>query len=280
MGNIINKVHIGNICDSEYNGKFIIESLVDSDCTLYGTKNEKLYYIKFLDTGFRTVATRNSIHNGKIKDYLKPSVANVGYIGSKMDVSTDRYIYMMYKPWNDMIHRCYDVNDGDYKYYGGIGIRVSERWFNFTTYLGDLPMLFGYESKLMYPSMYQLDKDYLQLNIPKSERIYSLRTCIFLSKYDNIMIMARENQESSCGYYGVLYKDHSWCCRINNVIYGRFTIPEAAANLYNYIYPAMHIPFNNISLLNDTVPFIPYHELHKYITKGKQRWLNDYPEME
>ena len=161
-----------------------------------------------------------------------------------------------------MINRCYNKNNSDYYLYGGMGVRVDERWFNFSNFFEDAKLLPGYEYKIKYPTMYQLDKDYLQLSIPKSERIYSINTCLWISKYDNIIIMNREHHGSS-GYYGVFFKDGVYCTRINNVIYGRFTNAEAAANLFNYLYPLYKNEFNNIQILNNVTP-IPFNELEKY----------------
>lgn len=116
----------------------------------------------------------------------------------------------------------------------------------------------------MFPGIYQLDKDYLQLNIPKEQRVYSKDTCIWISSYDNKMMMGYlQHNSPSSGYLGVSYKDGSWQTRINGIVYGKFTIPEAAANLFNYIKPKLSHYFNDIILYNDAQT-IPYDELQKY----------------
>ena len=49
-----------------------------------------------------------------------------------------------------------------------------------------------------------LDKDLLQQNIPKSQRIYSKDTCCFISMYENLQLMAMDNKDGcSSEYYGV-----------------------------------------------------------------------------
>ena len=40
-----------------------------------------------------------------------------------------------------MIHRCYNKNDADYKYYGALGITVDPRWHNFGNYYEDIKLL-------------------------------------------------------------------------------------------------------------------------------------------
>lgn len=39
-----------------------------------------------------------------------------------------RYGNPLYGIWNKMIHRCYDEKRPEYKYYGGRGIKVCDRW--------------------------------------------------------------------------------------------------------------------------------------------------------
>lgn len=257
------KNYIGEIYDSNNFGRFRIIRELEP----LGYARDRWFEIEFLNTGYRMPASLSAILTGRVKDKMVPTIANTGYVGDTIGAVTYSYNTTFYKAWNDMINRCYNINDKDYYLYGALGITVDERWHNFANFKHDAKLLPGYDNKLKYPEIYQLDKDYLQFHIPKNQRVYSKDTCIWISKYDNILLMNRDNPNSS-GYYGVFYKDHSWCTYINGVIYGRFTIPEAAANLFNYIYP--YIPkseFNNIQILND-VSYIPFEELSKY-TKNK-----------
>ena len=268
----------GKIYDSNFCGKFVILGevlFINKTRKQYGGKRERYFEIQFLNTGYRMCASYTAIRQGRIKDKFLPSVAGIGFIGSEINV-TDPENHIFYRSWNDMINRCYNPIDNDYPMYGGMGIKVDPRWFNFTLFREDVKFLPGYENKLIDPTHYELDKDYLQYNIPKSQRIYSPSTCIWISSFNNKTIMSKQLKVSSTGYHGVIYKDNAYCTRIDNIVYGRFTIPEAAANLYNYIYPKLKP--NAIMILNDVVP-IPYNELQKY-TINKQRWLNDYPEEE
>ena len=84
--------------------------------------------------------------------------------------------------------------------------------------------------------------------------------------------MSKQLKVSSTGYHGVIYKDNAYCTRIDNIVYGRFTIPEAAANLYNYIYPKLKP--NAIMILNDVVP-IPYNELQKLESANKEQFATE-----
>lgn len=238
---------IGEIYSSNNFGEFKIIHKIN---TPHGV--EKRYLVEFLNTGYITEASRDAIIYGRVKDYLVPVVAGVGYLGYVQGPITKEPYYRYYKAWNDMINRCYNIEDKDYPLYGGIGITVDPSWYCFETFFEDIHYIPGYELKEQFPSIYQLDKDYLQINIPKQQRVYSKYTCMWLSKHDNIMIMNRDNPNSS-GYYGVYFKDNSYCTRINNVIYGRFTNPEAAAFLFNVIYPLTirNNIFANVQILNN-----------------------------
>lgn len=43
-----------------------------------------------------------------------------------------------YITWNQMMDRCYNVNNKDYPNYGGRGIVVSDEWAEFSTFLNDM----------------------------------------------------------------------------------------------------------------------------------------------
>jgi hypothetical protein len=44
----------------------------------------------------------------------------------------------IYGVWDNMMQRCYNVNDGGYRDYGGRGIIVCERWHTFTNFAEDM----------------------------------------------------------------------------------------------------------------------------------------------
>jgi hypothetical protein len=44
----------------------------------------------------------------------------------------------IYKVWSSMLHRCRNTNDKGYKYYGGRGISVCERWYDFKNFFEDM----------------------------------------------------------------------------------------------------------------------------------------------
>lgn len=252
-------IKIGETYKSNNYGDFIVLNKND------GGK----YTIKFINTNGLNIASGEAIYHGRVKDKYAPNVSGIGYVGSFDGKISDDSVIIFYRPWSDMMHRCYDKNDKDYKMYGGIGIQVDERWHDFGNFFNDAKILPGYANKLKNPSMYCLDKDYLQQNIPKNKRIYSKDTCVWLSKYDNILIMNREKHNSE--YYGVIKHNNKYYSRYSNTIIGKFSNPIAAANAYNYYYN-LHFsndPLRTIFILNN-VPYMPPNEFIKYNTNPKE----------
>ena len=256
--------YIGRIYESNNFGPFTLIKYLGKD-----DKGYKHYNIKFINTGTISEASIEAIRKGRVKDKYAPNVAGIGYIGSFEGKITSEEIMMLYRPWNDMIHRCYNQTDKDYCMYGALGIRVDPRWFDFGNYYHDVQELPGFENKLKYPDKYQLDKDYLQMHIPKSQRIYSRDTCMWISKHDNIVLMNRESINSS-GYYGVVYRNHGYRVRFGNIAYGNYSDPIAAANAYNHAYllSSINNKFNNIIVIND-VPYMSPKETTKYLLNPK-----------
>ena len=224
--------------------------------------------IKFLQTGYEKDVVDYAIERGKVKDPYLPTIYGVGYIGEYTNIRSN---LTLYKTWHSMMSRCYNQNDKDYNAYGNIGVRVCDRWHCFENYFDDVQKLPNYELKVKYPSKYQLDKDYLQLHIPKEQRIYSPDTCIWMSVYDNVTIRVIDDHKSQ--YYGVEQ------CGKNNDKYrvtyrdkriGTFSDPIAAANAYNYFYNKYNLNTHPAATLLNDVPYMPPEEFFKYNTNPKK----------
>lgn len=138
-----------------------------------GEKNSR-YRIQFCDTGYITTATRPNLRRGEIADPYSPMVAGTGYLGEP-----GKHTEREYTLWRNMIARCYQEDHPAYPFYGAKGIRVSNRWHSFASFLVDLPQVPHYTSWLANPGDYCLDKDYFGSNG------YSLHTCIFLDRTYN-----------------------------------------------------------------------------------------------
>jgi len=46
--------------------------------------------------------------------------------------------HQLYKTWENMKARCFNVNRKDYKDYGGRGVGICERWLNFNNFYEDM----------------------------------------------------------------------------------------------------------------------------------------------
>lgn len=90
--------------------------------------------------------------------------------------------------WNGMMYRCYKKYHSHYKYYGGKGVTVDERWHDFGQFVHDVDnhLLNGH---LLYEKGYQLDKDI------KGGKVYSLENCTVAINDENEWVSRRRQQK-------------------------------------------------------------------------------------
>lgn len=55
----------------------------------------------------------------------------------RYDLSTGK-LNRCYRKWSGMLQRCENPNHGAYKYYGGAGVQVCERWHDYRAFLADM----------------------------------------------------------------------------------------------------------------------------------------------
>ena len=77
-----------------------------------------------------------------------------------------------------MMYRCYKKYHSHYKYYGGRGVTVNERWHDFRNFVYDIDNVIE-NGKLLYLNGYQLDKD------TKGGKEYSVDNCVVLTAEEN-----------------------------------------------------------------------------------------------
>jgi hypothetical protein len=142
---------------------------------------QKVYHIKFTESGYETTAKRPDVRSGLIRDRLEPTTYGVASLGFAHTKGNE----LAYKRWHGMIRRCYDTAYDHYHNYGGAGITVCERWLRFDYFLEDLEKIEGYEKEGFESGALHLDKDIKQQHLQKCQRIYSRETCMFVSKKDN-----------------------------------------------------------------------------------------------
>lgn len=226
--------YTGRVYDSVEHGKYtVLRELLPMDL------KSRMFEVEFHNTSYHAIVSQGKMISGEIKDKYVPSVYGIGYIGDEYYISGAPDKRAMYKIWNDMIQRCYSPTADDWHTYGGRGVRVREDWHNFTQFYLDVKKIPGYENKVREPKMYNLDKDYLQQNVPSGNRIYSKDTCAWVSQKENSLLRGRDNNNT--GYFGTLneYNSYKYKMVLFGIQYARFDTPEEAACLFNYVYPIM-----------------------------------------
>lgn len=244
--------------------------------------NKTVALIKFKITGFECEVPLISARNGIVRDKLLPHTIPIDMYLLPEEDREQRLLHIIKPVWKGIIKRCYDKNAINHERYGAKGIIVSNEWKNFDIFYNDLKLLPQYEKWYRFPTLYNIDKDYIAYknNIPAECRYYSKETCMFLHYMDNTNLRTIEyrnlnkNNTLSSKYFGV-------DCRLSdgNKIYrprlyignkeryfGSYNNEEVAAAVYNYHYLQAHkiLPrFELIPLLND-VPYIPPEEFIKY----------------
>ena len=187
------------------------------------------------------IEARRLIRNEVIKDWYYPYYFGVACKGNAVttyyDQAAGRYLDCPdYKIWRSMICRCYDKSYTNYNNYGGIGITVDLNWRCFEIFRNTLPQVPNYNLWLNNPSDYQLDKDILQANAPHNKKVYSVKTCMFVSSRDNTLEKHHRKNLNSTGYFGVFpNKSDNYFCRVNGDYYFTFDDVEAAASMYNKV---------------------------------------------
>lgn len=276
---------VKNLISDDYNYELDFNKIYHSDN--YGTyivletyksgvyKKGPTVLIRFLSTGCERITYVDKAVNGNVSDPL-------AHIKTPIDTEllseSDKYKRLnriAKEIWRGMMRRCYDNNIDNFSSYGNIGIKVCDRWLLRDNFLTDLPSIPQYNKWCRFPTLYQLDKDYLQLNVSKNERIYSLETCIFLHANDNKNLRTiefRNNNNTLSKYYGVTIETNEtygvqMTVGSNHIYYGTFNNEIVAASVFNYWQERLH-RYELVPLLND-VPYIPPNEFIKYNTNPK-----------
>lgn len=86
----------------------------------------------------------------------------------------------IYGLWRNMIDRCYKPANASYKYYGAVGVEVSDRWLMFNNFVEDIDKIRGFDYNLFFQGLLTLDKDKFG-----NSKMYSLENCCFISKEEN-----------------------------------------------------------------------------------------------
>lgn len=227
--------------------------------------------IRFLNTGYECDVLLNNAINHRVKDHTLNAPSSDFSI--TRFTNYDKYINDLLKQvYRHMIRRCYNEYDEKYNTYGALGVGICNEWVNdINVFLQDVKTLPGFEKYYNNPHLYQLDKDYLQMNIPKNKRIYSKTTCMFLYYQDNTNLKIIDNKQN--GLYGITINSAgnytaSIIINKNKITIGTFNNQIAAANAFNYWQLYFH-NFELVPLLN-SVPYMPPNEFIKYNVRTKE----------
>lgn len=279
-GLIIGKEYISN----NYGTYTIIDFIYHNNY-----KSNKTYaLIRFNRTGYECEVPLILARNGIVRDKYALRTTPIDLFTLPEEERETQLKYIIKPVWKSMIQRCYNNNAINYNRYGTKGILVCNEWMNFDIFFSDLQYLFQYDKWYRFPTLYNLDKDYIAYknNIPIEKRYYSKNTCVFLHYMDNTNLRSIEYREANkhntltSKYFGVdsriingdiMYRPRLY---IDNKekYFGWFKDEQIAAAVYNYHYLNYHKinpRFELIPLLND-VPYISPEDFIKYNQKPKQ----------
>ena len=168
---------VGKVCKSKSSGDFEIVKY----------NNTANVEIRFLKTGYETLATLGNIRNGKVKDPCVPSVYGIGVLGNKHPITINGVLTKEYELWQSMLRRCYSNTDvcGAFKKKNPTyeGCRVSENFKSYEYFYEWCQNQIGFGN-----NGWHLDKDLLV----KGNKVYSENSCVFIPSEINLLLIKRE----------------------------------------------------------------------------------------
>jgi len=243
--------------------------------------------IKFLQSGFEKVLNTTFATRGITSDPYFVDVYGVGYMGEIPNGSFDNRIRNV---WLGMLGRCYNRKDNRYFEYGEAGVTVCDRWKCFANFYEDYRHLPGYQNYIgdVLGATYHLDKDLLQYNLSKDQRVYSPETCVIIKGSTNSALVNGyvDNKETRAvlevkqkNLVGVIRKPQGYyeSAIISNKVTGMDTLfrlgtfqdLNAAMDMHDYFASRLGMPVNkpfqyytvkemlNLLLLKDEPVFVP-----------------------
>ena len=192
LNDISVKESVGIVCKTTRFGNFKILG--------YGGCND--VHIEFLETGYKTKTSNKEVRHGNIRDKLKPSIFNVGFIGSKYKTSVNHVDAIEYKTWYSMLERCYSEKvhnvRNTYK-----DCEVSENFKSYEYFYEWCQKQIGFDND-GNGNPFHLDKDLLI----KGNKVYSENNCVFLPSEINTLIIKCDKVRGDCPV-GVTYHKSS-----------------------------------------------------------------------
>lgn len=149
-------------------------------------KNRYVVDIKFIETGYIKTVRNSDAISGSVKDDYAKDICGVACKGA-IPQSKNKKAYSI---WKNMIQRCYSKNNPSFKYYGEIGVCVSDEWLCYENFLRDIKLIDGYDDEKFKNNEIELDKDSKFLN----NKVYSLENCSFISRIENVKLSHKVNR--------------------------------------------------------------------------------------
>ena len=161
----------------------VYKSKLSGDFKILKYNDRATVEIRFLKTGFETVARLNHIRNGKVKDPYAPSVCGVGVLGTKYPSSEYGVQTKEYGIWNSMLTRCYN-NSFKKQRPTYEGCEVSENFKSYEYFYEwcHKQIGFGVDGN---GNPFQLDKDLLI----KGNKVYNESACVFIPSEINSLLI-------------------------------------------------------------------------------------------
>ena len=145
-----------------------------------------------------------------------------------------------YDVWASMIERCNNSNRDEYKYYGGRGIGVCDRWMNFENFIADM----GERPSLK-----------LQIDRINNDGDYEHSNCRWATKEQQSHNRGMQANNTS-GYTGVYRNRNKWVAQIRHRglirnVGGTFSTPLEAAIFRKQFISDNKLPHRQHGLITD-----------------------------
>lgn len=230
---------VGKVLKSNTYGDFLVIDVFKSELFTNG-KGAK---IQFIDTGYIAEYSRSEVVRGRVKDLYYKRILGIASQGdvSKVKNLTKQQVDLLYSKWSQMISRCYNKDNINYKNYGEIGIKVHDDWLLFENYLRDVRNLPQWHLAKDILGDWHLDKDYY------GSQLYSKDTCVWLSKRDNdtyrkqskpfLVICPDGKEELAISTVDVAIKYGLDTGSISRVLNGKRNMKQTKGYTFKYIEP-------------------------------------------
>lgn len=209
---------IGSRFYSNKCGTFVVSKILDERTN----DNHSIYEVIFDKTKSVYKCRKILILNGEIKDYMYPTVSEIGFLGEKylnIRKNDPKLCSILRIRWKSIIDRIYNLNNNNYDNYGKKGITIDERWHNFSNFYTDIINLNNFNRNDFISGNIEIDKDVKQYNIPIYKRVYSKDTVTLVSHKNNMKYVNFDSSADKQSKYFIVENingDKILCKNISN----------------------------------------------------------------